>query len=136
MPSANRDTTRIQSALALPFLFLPWRYYDRHGSAFLSEEGVHRIKHYEGTPLLTDSERNVAKAPSRYESAVWFVGERRRLSLPMQANGTDWHCTQERDFLDAFHWQPMIVIERWERHDERTLTVAQAFRGKCVEPER
>jgi hypothetical protein len=98
-----------------PFLYLPWRYYDRRSASYLTDAAVSRLTHYEGLPLLEPHERVGGDAPARVASSVWFIREAYSHAEVPSDDMAHWKRRESRRFLEAFSWQSPIVVEHWVR---------------------
>lgn len=98
-----------------PFLYLPFRFYDRQGLVFLTAEATQGIKHYEGGPLLTVEERQDPSDRAQMGVGLWFVHDQISRSRLPSRNEDAWKQTHHQEFIEAFSWHPRIVVERWER---------------------
>jgi hypothetical protein len=115
--NSQRDTNDVV-LVQRPFLYVPWRYYDRTAAAYLTDAAASRLTHYEGLPLLEPHERQGGDARARTASSVWFVRESySHAEMPFAGDRSRWTRRETRTFLEAFFWQSPIVVEHWVRHD-------------------
>jgi hypothetical protein len=95
-------------------LYLPWRYYDPVGQVYLTVDGTTRMRHYDGTPLFTPTERQPGENVARMAPVVWMVDGPASAATTDDMSEAKWRLVETRTFQEAFHWQSPISVKRYE----------------------